>query len=177
MILPCNGFVLRPWQDSDAWSLPVHANNKKIFDQLRDLFPYPYTREDAIRWINMVKPLNDPVKYFAIEVEGEAAGSIAILPKEDVYRLNAETGYFLSEKYWGRGIITEALKTIVKYGFNTFDIIRIYAEPYSDNYASRRALEKAGFSLEATFRKNVIKNGIIRDSCIYSLLKQPHSTT
>ncbi|MFC2101645.1 GNAT family N-acetyltransferase [Bacteroidota bacterium] len=166
------GFTLRPWKDSDADTLPKHANNKKVADQLRDLFPHPYTRKNAQEWIEMVRSMNDPVKYFAIEVEGEAAGSIAIIPKLDVYRLNAEIGYFLGEQFWGRGIITEALKALVKYGFETFDIIRIYAEPFADNLASRRALEKAGFILEATFHKNVIKNGVIRDSCIYSILKE-----
>lgn len=120
----------------------------------------------------MVRSMNEPVKYFAIEVEGEAAGSIAITLKLDVYRMNAEIGYFLGEQFWGRGIITEALKAIVKYGFETFDIIRIYAEPYADNMASRRVLEKAGFRLEATLRKNVIKNGVVRNSCIYSILKE-----
>jgi RimJ/RimL family protein N-acetyltransferase len=69
------------------------------------------------------------------EVDGEAAGSIAIKSKLDVYRMNAEIGYFLGEKYWGRGIVTEVLQSVVMYGFETFDII-------------------------------------IRDSCIYSILKE-----
>lgn len=172
MILQCSGFLLRPWKNSDAGFLPKHANNKKIAAQLRDLFPHPYTRKDAKQWIEMVSSMNDPVRYFAIDVEGEPVGSIAITPKQDVYRMNAEIGYFLGEQYWGRGIIAEALKAIVSYGFESFDIIRIFAEPYADNLASRRALEKAGFRLEATFRKNIIKGGVIRDSCIYSILKE-----
>ncbi len=171
MIIQCPGFILRPWHDSDAKSLCHHANNKRVADQLRDLFPHPYTRTDAKKWIELVKSMNNPEKYFAIEVDGEAVGSIAITLKLDVYRMNAEIGYFLGEQYWGRGIITEALKAIVQYGFESFDIIRIYAEPYADNLASRRALEKAGFRHEATFRKNIIKNEEIKDSCIYAILK------
>lgn len=171
-MIQCPGFILRPWKISDADTIPKHANNIKVANQLRDHFPHPYTRRNAKQWIEMVKSMNDPVKYFAIEVEGEAAGSIAITLKQDVYRMNAEIGYFLGEKYWRRGIVTEALKAVVTYGFETFDIIRIYAEPYADNLASRKALEKAGFILEATFRKNIIKTGVIRDSCIYSVLKE-----
>ena len=81
-------------------------------------------------------------------------------------------GYFLDQEYWGRGIITKAIKAATSYAFKDFDIIRVYAEPYADNTGSRKALEKAGFILEATFKRNVIKNGIIKDSCIYAVLKE-----
>jgi RimJ/RimL family protein N-acetyltransferase len=85
MKIKCNGFMLRPWKDSDVETLPRHASNRKIADQLRDIFPYPYSREDAVRWIEMVRPQNNPVKFFAIEVEGEAAGSIAIIRDSCIY--------------------------------------------------------------------------------------------
>lgn len=50
--------------------------------------------------------------------------------------------------------------------------MRVYAEPLADNAGSRKALEKTGFTLEATLKRNVIKNGIIKNSCIYSVLKE-----
>jgi len=50
--------------------------------------------------------------------------------------------------------------------------VRVYAEPFLDNIGSRKALEMAGFTHEATLKRNVIKNGIIKDSCIYSVLKE-----
>ena len=56
-----------------------------------------------------------------------------------------------------------------------FDIVRVYAESFSDNIGSRRALEKAGFRLEATLKRNIIKNDIIKDSCIYSVLREDFS--
>jgi RimJ/RimL family protein N-acetyltransferase len=173
MILESKNFKLRPWQDNDAESLAEVANNKKIFDNLRDGFPHPYTLEDAKNWITSTKSVNDPlVKLFAIDIEGKAVGSIGISLKEDVYRMNAEIGYFIGEPYWNRGIITKTIKLLVEYIFATFDVIRIYAEPYSNNIASQRALEKAGFRCEAIFHQNVIKNGEILDSCIYSILKK-----
>jgi len=60
---------------------------------------------------------------------------------------------------------------IVSFLFGNFDIIRIYAEPFARNIGSRRSLEKAGFRLEAELKSNVVKNGLIEDSCIYALLK------
>jgi RimJ/RimL family protein N-acetyltransferase len=165
------GVRLRPWSLNDADKLAVIANNRNISDNLRDGFPYPYSADDANNWLKMVIPVNDPPRFFAICYQDDLCGSIGIVTKEDIYKKNVEIGYFLAEEYWGRGIITKAIKAATSHAFSKFDIIRVYAEPFSDNIGSRRALEKAGFKCEAYFRKNVIKNGIIKDSCIYSVLR------
>ena len=60
---------------------------------------------------------------------------------------------------------------IVDYIFSNFDIERIYAEPYAYNTASRRVLEKNGFTCEAILKRYVIKNNVLLDSCIYSILR------
>jgi [ribosomal protein S5]-alanine N-acetyltransferase len=164
--------VLRPWTLSDAPQLALIADNKRITDNLRDRVPSPYTLRDAQDWINLIMPENTPTKNFAITLDNEVIGSIGIVSKDDIYRKNVEIGFFLSENYWGRGITTKAIKAIVTYAFNTFDVVRVYAEVFFDNKASRRALEKAGFKLEATLKQNIIKNGIIQDSCIYSVLRE-----
>jgi ribosomal-protein-alanine N-acetyltransferase len=166
------GIVLRPWIISDATQLALIANNKKIADNLRDGFPFPYSLKDAEKWLGMILPENYPPKFFAIIFENLVVGSIGIVSKSDIYRKNFEIGYFLSEEFWGKGIITKSIKAATSYAFKEFDVIRIYAEPFSDNVGSRRALENAGFILEATLKRNVIKYGIIKDSCIYSVLKE-----
>ena len=84
---------------------------------------------------------------------------------------NMELGYFLGEPFWGKGIITEAVKQIVDYGFQHFDITRIYARPYGNNPASQKVLEKAGFTLEARIEKNIYKNGEFLDELIYAIRK------
>ena len=166
------GIVLRPWSIRDATQLAAIANNKNIADNLRDGFPFPYSINDARNWLNMILPENLPPRFFAITVDALLVGSIGIVSKEDIYRKNFEIGYFLSEEYWGKGIATKAIKAATSYAFNDFDVVRVYAEPFADNQGSRRALEKAGFTLEATLKRNVIKNEIIKDSCIYSVLKE-----
>jgi RimJ/RimL family protein N-acetyltransferase len=166
------GVRLRPWSLYDADQLAVIANNKNISDNLRDGFPYPYSINDAYNWLNLVIPVNDPPRFFAIVYENHLCGSIGIVTKEDIYRKNVEIGYFLAEEYWGKGIITKAIKAVTSYAFSKFDIVRVYAEPFADNPGSRRALEKAGFRCEALFRKNVFKNGVVKDSCIYSVLRE-----
>lgn len=171
MEITSEGICLRPWKLSDAARLAVIANNKKIADNLRDGFPNPYSLQDARSWLLMIMQESRPPRYFAIILKGEITGSIGIVTKNDIYRLNCEIGYFIDEEHWGEGIATRAIKTATEYAFDTFNIVRVYAEPFADNAGSRRALEKAGFILEATMRRNVIKNNIVKDSCIYSVLK------
>ena len=79
-------------------------------------------------------------------------------------------GYYIAEEYWGKGIMTEAIKQICQHVFQKSDIIRIYAEPFAYNIASCRALEKAGFQYEGTLRNNAVKNGKVIDMKMYSIL-------
>jgi len=163
-------YKLRDWDISDSDSLARHANNYNVAKWLTNRFPYPYTEDDAVDFIESVTK-NNASKVFAIEVDGEAVGSIGIFPQTDIHEKSAEIGYWLSEKYWGNGIIPKAILEIVDYGFNTFDIVRIYARPFFTNKGSQRALEKAGFVLEARLRNTIYKNGEYLDELIYSKLK------
>jgi RimJ/RimL family protein N-acetyltransferase len=167
-------FTLRKWQLSDLDSLMKHADNRKIADRLTDQFPHPYTRESGEGFLKMAMA-KDPPNVFAIDVEGEAVGCIGIFPQEDIHRLNAEMGYWLSGSYWGRGIMTAAIRRMVDYGFSTFDIIRIYARPFGTNLASQRVLEKAGFTCEARFEKVLIKNGELLDEIVYGIRRATHN--
>lgn len=166
------GIILRPWTANDASQLSSIANNQRIGDNIRDGLPFPYTIKDAHDWLNIILPENNPPRFFSISIDNQIVGSIGIILKTNIYRKNFEIGFFLSENFWGRGIITRAVKAVTWYTFRNFDIVRVYAETFSDNTGSRRALEKAGFKLEATLRKSIIKNDIIKDSCIYSILKE-----
>jgi RimJ/RimL family protein N-acetyltransferase len=166
------GIVLRPWDMSDAPQLASIADNKNISDNVRDGFPFPYSFEDAQDWLNLILPENNPPRLFAITVDKELVGNIGLISKTNIYRKNLEIGFFISENFWGKGIATKAIKAAVSYAFRNFDVVRIFAETFSDNTGSRRALEKAGFSLEATLKSSIIKNDIIKDSCLYSILKE-----
>lgn len=167
MELVLNKCILRKFSLKDAQSLTIQANNKNIADCLRDIFPHPYTTKDACFYIeNVANDLRNLI--LAIDVEGRAVGSIGIHPKTDVYQKNAELGYWLGEQYWGRGIMTEAVKAITEYGFKNYNLHRIYADVFENNTGSMRVLEKAGFAREAVLRKAVIKNGVIMDEYVYA---------
>lgn len=166
-------FKLRPWRASDAADVAHFANNERIACNLRDVFPYPYTLDDAKSYVNSCEEAGEERQLCrAIEVEGRVVGSIGVFPGNDVYRRSAELGYWLAEEYWGQGVMTAAVDQICREAFRHWDIVRIHAEPFAHNAASRRVLEKAGFALEGILRKSVVKNGQICDSCMYALIKE-----
>ncbi len=160
--------VLRPWRSEDIPSLVENANNLKIWNNVRDVFPHPYTSFDGKQWIGIANR-NNPLTELAIEVNGKAVGGVGVMAQWDVHRLNGEVGYWLGEPYWGRGIMSEAVKAWVDYLFERFDFIRLSAGVFEHNDASMRVLESAGFALEVIHKKIVIKNGNLLDEHIYGL--------
>jgi ribosomal-protein-alanine N-acetyltransferase len=83
----------------------------------------------------------------------------------------AEIGYALGKEFWGKGIVPEACKALVQYGFKDLDLERIEATVYPENIGSVRVLEKLGMQLEGVLRNHVIRDGVCRDRLMYSLLK------
>jgi RimJ/RimL family protein N-acetyltransferase len=90
----------------------------------------------------------------------------------DIHCKAAELGYWLGESFWGRGIISEAVTAFTDYAFGTFDLQRIYAEPFAINRASARVLEKAGFVCEGRLRASVFKDGNRLDSFLYARVRE-----
>jgi ribosomal-protein-alanine N-acetyltransferase len=167
MQLVLKSCTIRPWRLDDAESLAKHANNRKIRLGLRDLFPYPYSINDAREFLQTAMT-EQPVKNFCIEVDGAAAGGIGFRLGQDVHRHTAEVGYWLGESFWGRGIMSEALAAFTDFCFDNFPLRRLYAEPFGNNVASARVLEKAGFVFEGCLKSNVVKNGKLLDSLLYA---------
>lgn len=158
--------VLRQWKKTDVQGLVKIANNKKVWDNVRDRLPHPYTESDAKEWLALVKK-QATLTTFCIEVDGEVAGSIGITLFDDVYSKVIEIGYFVGEDWWGKGIATEAVKQLLAYIEKNFDAVRIFAGAFEHNTGSMRVLEKNGFHLESIRKKGVVKNGIVMDEHIY----------
>ena len=169
MELQLKSCLVRSWRLGDADAIARHANNHKIWLNLRDAFPYPYTVHDAREFIKSLKNHN-PETTFTIAVNGEAAGSVGFVLRQDVERVSAEIGYWLAEPFWGRGIATEALVAMTDYAIATHKLTRLYALPFAWNGASCRVLEKAGYTLEARLRRSAIKNGVITDQLQYAFV-------
>ena len=162
---------LRPFTPEDLDAMVHHANNPKIAAGLTDAFPYPYTKESGLLFLERVIA-QEPAEVLAIEVDSEVVGNIGIHPQQDVNRLNAELGYFVGEEHWGKGIATEAIRLMVRYSFDHFKIERIFARPFGSNEASQRVLKKAGFVFEARIPGILIKNGRIEDELFFGIRRK-----
>ena len=167
MKLAFGNYLVRSWREDDAVPLQRYADNRKIWLHLRDLFPHPYTLEDARWWVSFA-PNEDPERSFAIATEDEPIGGIGLVLGEDVNRYSAELGYFLAEPFWGQGITTAAVRAFTDWAFEHFSLNRIFATPFAGNTASERVLVKAGFTREGVLRNAVYKDGVIRDQVMYA---------
>lgn len=163
--------ILREWLLEDAEELCSIMNSQKIQENLRDEIPYPYRKKDAEEFI-LTTLLTNRELSFAVTVEDKVVGSIGVFRQKNIHFRTAEIGYYIAESHWGKGIGTAALKTVCQKVFKTTDIVRLFAEPFSDNLASCRILEKAGFLCEGTLRKNAYKLGQFKDMQLYSLIKE-----
>jgi len=161
---------IRPWQPEDAAALQRYADNRRIWINLRDIFPHPYSLANAQFFLDLVAKEN-PLHTFAIASQSEAIGCIGLRLGADVHRRTAELGYWLGEPFWGHGIMTEAVRAFVAQAFTDFDLARIYAESFASNDASVRVLQKAGFTCEGRLRAHVIKDGQVLDALVYAKLR------
>jgi ribosomal-protein-alanine N-acetyltransferase len=159
--------VIRSWNWTDRDSIVQHANNRKVWINLRDRFPHPYTKKDAQNWLDIVIGYT-PETYFAIAVGDEAVGSIGFSVQPDVNYRSAEIGYWLGEDYWGRGLASEALQAVTDYAFENHDLCRLFAHVFEWNPASARVLEKAGYVFEGRMKKSVTKDHQTIDQLMYA---------
>lgn len=163
---------IRKWTLEDAADLAAALNNPRVQKNLRDGLPYPYTENDAREYIDTMRRGDyEKALAFAVTADGRAVGSIGIFRQENIHFRTAEIGYYIAEPYWGQGLGTAAVGLACRAAFESTDLLRIFAEPFADNIASCRVLEKNGFRCEGTLRSNAVKDGRVRDMKMYSLLR------
>lgn len=160
---------LRKLELFDKTQMAHLANNKKIWDNVRDGFGHPYTEKNAEEFIQR-QANSDTEKVFAIDFNGELCGLCGLILQKDVYRKSAEIGYWIGEPFWGQGIATQAIGFLVSHAFEEMDLVRLYAGVFEYNVGSIRVLEKNGFFKEGISKKAVFKNGAFWDEHRYALL-------
>jgi ribosomal-protein-alanine N-acetyltransferase len=173
MTPPLHGTISRlvHWNRDHAAALARIANDEDVSRYLLPGFPQPYTIGDATNWISQQEQAPEP-SHFAIEEDGVLVGSIGLTWGTGERQGSAFVGYFLGRSFWGRGIATDALRTITAYAFSFPSIYRVWANVMAPNGASGRVLEKAGFLREAALKMAIIdRNGKRHDELIYSTLR------
>ncbi len=162
---------IRPLKSSDSAELAKLANNKRIWDNLRDYIPFPYSESDAKFFINLTIK-EAPQQTFGITYKGKLSGVIGLVLQKDVYQKSAEIGYWVGEPFWGNGIATKAVELMTQYGFDKLHLNRIYTGVFEYNTASMKALEKNGYEKEGIFKNAIFKNGQVCDEHRFYKLKE-----
>jgi ribosomal-protein-alanine N-acetyltransferase len=165
--IDCGACLVRDWTWADVPALVHYANNRKVWINLSDVFPYPYTEANAEAWIGYQRGLPEPTGW-AIEVNGEAIGGIGLTRREGIFAWSAEFGYWLGEPFWGRGIMSAAAVTIAPWALAHFGLLRLESWAFARNAASIRILEKSGFVCEGVLRRSAVKDGEILDRVAYA---------
>ena len=156
---------LRGFLAADVDAIAKHANNFNVSQYMASRMPYPYTKDDAIWWVEIgSKEFGDNK---AIDLDGECIGVVGVRFGEFELQYSAEIGYWIAEDHWGKGIGTEAVLKMTNNVFSETKIVRLCAPVFSPNKASMRVLEKCGYTLEAIHRKAAFKNDEFMDEHIF----------
>lgn len=164
--------ILRKWKDSDIDDLVEGLNNLNVSKWLA-FVPYPYTREDAINYIDHTKNSNDIEFAIVLKSENKVIGGTLISNISDVHK-TAGGGIWISEKYWGYGYGTEAFSKRIEYAFDYLNLRRLENGYFKDNIKSWKMQERFGYKNEGVRRKKYISmaTGKLEDEYVTGLLRE-----
>lgn len=157
-ILKSKRLILRLPKLSDAAILEKYINDKLVCRYLTNV-PFPYPGGGMRKWIikSLKETKNKESIHWFIIYNNKPIGSIGF-SKIDFKNKKGGVGYWLARKYWGSGIMAEALKLVLDFGFNQLKLKRIWSAHFIENNRSQRVQEKCGLKLEGIFRRDVLKD-------------------
>lgn len=137
--------------------------------------PYPYAIEDANRYIKFLNVIKDDETMLQLGIfDNQNNEFIGVVSLEgiDFEDQNAELGYWIAKKFWGKGYAKEAATVILEYAFKKLDLFRIYATLQKENIKSLALLTSFGFQVEGLARNSVKNKGVFVDHYKCGLLKR-----
>jgi RimJ/RimL family protein N-acetyltransferase len=162
--------LLRPWRLEDVPRVAHICSDPEISRWTR--VPSPYTEEHAQGWIEQTVrdwDSGEGEAAFAVTKSGEVVGAIGLRLHED-YAVHGSIGYWVAAEARGRGVATDALRLVSRWGLRDLGLPRVQLVTDPENEASQRVAEKAGFSREGLLRSYLkVPNGR-RDVVMFSLL-------
>lgn len=162
--------TVRPWSMRDRAALQ-RAANFRVIGRMTANVPYPYTSDAARVWIQQTqrwlrqRPLERV--HLAILLDDRVVGAIGADRNGD----QAEIGYWITPTLHGQGMMTEVVQAFVPFTLRLWPIERVIGRAFTENLASMRVLEKAGFSREAVEVGALRKNGRLKDVQVATLYR------
>jgi RimJ/RimL family protein N-acetyltransferase len=166
-ILTTKRLRLRPVTADDAPAVQRYVSDERVARMLSRL-PYPYPDNGAATWIATLASNPDP--HFALIHESHCIG-IASLERTGGDSANRELGYWLAVPFWGQGLMSEAVGTVVDFGFQTLGLDGIVAGFFADNPASGRILSKTGFIETGREQRQCLTRGDAVDCVLAALTR------
>lgn len=165
-----NRITLRPFEKQDAPQICRIINEDEIRRAMVTV-KYPFSETAASEFIERSNA--EHTKRFAVleANRDEILGCVSLLEIDETH-LQAELSFFISAKASGKGLTTEAGKLVLRFGFFSLGLNRIYALHLMSNAGSAKVLEKLGFKGEGVLRERVKKNDDFYDVKMLSLLKR-----
>jgi len=160
---------LHPYTEADIPELlPLIGTREVAATTLR--IAHPYTEQDAQAFLELAKVPDKLWLAITLRSDGRQIGGIGL--RVEKQHQHAELGYWLGVPFWGHGYATEAAAEIVRYGFDTLALHRIFASHFKHNPASGRILKKVGMKYEGCQREHLLKWDRFVDSELYGLLRR-----
>jgi ribosomal-protein-alanine N-acetyltransferase len=169
--------VLGTFDLEDAPELQRLAGAREIADTTVSI-PHPYDLDHALAWIGQQRreAVRGRATNFAIRLlpSGPLIGS-AGLRDIDPEHLQAELGFWIGREWWGNGYAREAAAAVIRFGFESLELNRIYAHHMARNPASGKVLRAAGMQREGLLRQRVRKWGVYEDVVLYAIIRDERS--
>jgi ribosomal-protein-alanine N-acetyltransferase len=178
-ILTTARLIVRPYHPQDAPSMAVAGNSTGVAKYMSLAFPSPYNRNDADHWIAMNMAFTHQTNFGIYESSSPdiLVGSIGLKLGADIYSHTGELGYWVGEKWWGKGFITEVLTAFTTWSFESFEgkdgqrLRRLWGNVFEGNTGSMRCFEKCGYALEGVMKGHGEKYGQVFDMHVFGLTK------
>lgn len=152
----------------------VEIMKNPIYNKNTTNIPFPYTKENGEFWVNLaIDSLASGSAYiFAIRLKDNPTIIGGVGLGIDKTNNKAEMGYWLDEQYWNKGMVTEAAKALVQFGFDTLELKRIFATHFTHNEASGRIMQKIGMQKEGILQAYTLKDGQYLDHIVYAIINE-----
>lgn len=166
--------ILRPWRESDAEDLYRYASNPDVGPIAG--WPVHTSVENSREIIRNI--LAAPETYaVALKEEGHAVGSISLMPGEasnlEIPSTEGEIGFWIGVPYWGRGLIPEATREIMRHGFEGLRLEKLWCVYFDGNENSRRVQEKCGFRYHHTVENAPCQiDGLLRTAHVTCITRE-----
>ncbi len=175
-VIKTERLILRPVRMTDAQDLYEYSRDPEVARHvLWDAHRSIHQTRAYIRFLLRQYRSAAPGTFvIALRDTDKVIGTIGFMWLQQENR-SAEVGYSLSRAYWNRGIMSEALRAVIEFGFVKLNLNRIEAQHESDNPASGRVMHNAGMRYEGTLRQRIYNKGRYADVELYAILRQDFS--